>query len=304
MDTSSRPCGSCVGVVRVHDDTYRCPTHGTHRCGAKCSARYVGTDGQVCCRVTGRTFHAMLALHPYKPVEHGCELRRPLPRTARTRVPSRSTAAHPSSTSLPAPFHPTKEAAHKAVARTLIVSLLYGRRRTALARMLARRAQRRIRHAVAQVSASQAKHAVAWELAHTLPLLPCPALDPTVVHQALEAVWKVWTTMATTPYVRQPKVHVRFPPCVLGCMYLFRAPGVVVGSQRYVPVLPRVAALLPPIAELHRLGLRVRDVTCGKNHIVKACRSAGAKTDVPLEGPATAPATAASPTVTPVSLSS
>ena len=266
---------TCTVVTTGDPDTYRCAVHGLHACGAhRCTARYVGTDAQVCCRITGRTFHAMMASHPYQAVEHGTDVadttccpvaavRRPT-----VRRPVRS------------PFVPSKRAACHSIAKTMVFELLFGPRRLAWCRALQRAATDRARRALHRFerqwrrrpSVDEATRLVHDALASG-PVIPTAPMDRdawTNVHVRL--VMDVWDAMGQTPYAQAHAAHIRFLDCALGCTYLLPQ-GLAFDGHCFVPHKPSVGSWLPPAAVVDRLGFRVKDVTVGKNHIVKAFRS-------------------------------
>lgn len=275
MDTSCD--GRTCVVVPGPRETYTCAVHGVHECGAtRCNARYVGTDGQVVCQVTGRTFHAMWSVHPYRAVERGATVGRSYGNAAVGRRRTRPRARRPPRN----PFDPTKRATQRAIAHEMVFELLYGRRRTALAATYRRQATDRARRSVARFARRHGgREPTPAERNLTMlasvingPMLPTVSVDHTLWETTVTVIMKVWSAMANTPYARAHSACIHFPVCVLGCVYLLRD-GLAFAGRTFVPQHAEVARLLPPVAALHRVGFRVKDVTMGKNHIVKACRS-------------------------------
>lgn len=300
------PCSgrTCTVHVDADDpDLFWCPTHGAHRCGrGRCTARCVGTDAQVACRITGRVFHAMIARHPHRAVEHTVDLGgdddawTASSRRRRTRRTRATTA-----TGKRSPFDRAKRDGQKAIARAMIYELLFGSRRATMVAKHHHQTSDRVRLAVARFARVHARKPSPTE-AETIvrsalvggPRVRRVPMDRSLWARGVDAVLRVWDAMARTPYARAEWAHIHFPVCALGCVYLLRQ-GLAFGGHQFVPRDRALARFLPAPADVHRLGFRVKDVTTGKNHITKAFRSSMATRSTRL-APPHAPSTPKSPT--------
>lgn len=262
---------SCV-FRRVRADTYRCTVHGTtHECGAACTRRYVGADAQVQCELTARVFAAAVASHDFVPVERGASVRRRGKSVAANKVRQRGCAA-------------LSTAAVVAVCEEVVHNLFYGWPRAMLAReqkqrLLARVKAEFLRGVGGDVAAASrgAVRACVRRIVHIVrehAPVRTARVDHAVVRRVAREVAGVWEKMVKTPYCGSDQCAMRIEDVVLGCCYLMKEGLRSPDGPVWVPRSSVVAALLPPISAVGKMGFRVKQITVGKNEVFKAFRSA------------------------------
>lgn len=233
-------------------------------CGEMCDARYVGNEGQLCCKITGRVLASMLAPHPTMPVMRVdvCTVATPRRRRRRRRGGDAS-----------------REQRRSSACRRIVRELLFGFKRAILAKQRKSAMMRNIRRDVQRAQEKgggkcdekTAREIVAHH-AKACNVIARLAYDEKTLEEISGAVLRVDTRARTSPYYHAHPTTIHFGDVVLGCCYLMQQ-GLAYDGQCFVPKLTCLVDMLPRINDLGALGFRVRQVTIGKNHLMKAFRS-------------------------------
>lgn len=266
---------SCVFRL-VCADTYRCTQHGSvHACGTACARRFVGADAQVQCELTGRVFAAAMASHDFVAVERGAAVGKKPPKTKRAKSRRRRTVSRPAAA--------TSHAVVAGVCEQVVHALFYGWPRALLAREQKQRLLARVKaeflrgvgtdvaNAPRAVVDACVRRIVAIVRDHAP--LRTSRTDRAVVCRVAREIEKVWTEMGKTPYGRSERCSMRLEDVVLGCCYIMKEGLISEDGKELVPRSEVVAALLPPIPAVRKIGFRVKQITIGKNEVFRAFRS-------------------------------
>ena len=259
MSTTCSP--SCLYDIK--GDKYFCKIHGKmHRCGPNCDARFIGDESQIHCKITGRVLCPVMALHPHHAVERGVDINNdvaPAVSYARSK-----TIVHNAPTS------------SVLQCRNIICTLLYGSSRTMLSTKRNKAIHRNIVHEIAKkkkklkqdrLKKSLIEHIInkVHHAGNKIKILPH---NEHFLCDITKRVMRVWNELCKSPYFKENKQTIRFKHVVLGCLYIM--------STGYPPVIETIPSLklkLPRATDIIHLGMNVKSITTGKNHVYRACKS-------------------------------
>ena len=244
------------------EDKYWCAEHqAMHNCGADCTARFVGDEAQVHCKITGRVLGAFRALHPHHAVEHGVDLCNEEDKSKLLLVSK-------------VPAHNTPLAS-VSKCRQIISTLLYSSARGMLSkrresnmhagivREIGRRRKKMKKKKLKRVEIENIIREVNSQIHHICIL----KYNEARVNELTVNVMRVWRTLIKTPYFSNKEKIIRFDHVVIGLLYAMKK-----GWPPLFDCDEQLKCELPRATDIGKLGLKVRSVTIGKNHVFRACK--------------------------------
>jgi hypothetical protein len=256
-------CSSLAGCQFENSgDVFTCIEHNTvHICGDRCSERFVNKDTNSTCKISGRCFHQMIATHPFERIAKFVDVDQAPPLSKTTARRSRN------------PFLKTGEELRQ-ISSNIIHRLLFGHRRNTLARQRMDTIKLDVEKAIAlrqrkkrAMTKPEIDSLVSYHL-QECHIVPIKASDMDKVQYFSKIVLDAWSAMAKSAYGKQNRAHIHFQAHVLGCLYLLPY-GIKKNGVIYLPQEDYLLSMLPPINDIRKIGFPTKEVTLGKNHLLK-----------------------------------
>ena len=270
---SPHDCSALKGCVytEVEKETYVCNGTGTvHLCGSACKERYVNRDSTISCKISGQCFDQMIQCHPFARVKKMVDVVDYTPKKKQKTTRKRD------------PFKSKQRDKYYSLASSIVRNLLFSENRRKILEEREKVIKKEVTKKCVKYKRECQKYGKEPQEKHLKQIYRAQLKnrrivdileeDPEMTTKYADQIVKLWYFMGKTPYAITNRSRLHFKEHVLGTLYLLQY-GVRFETQEILKQDLFLYQQLPPIHDIKAYNLDKKEITMGKNTIMRCLRS-------------------------------